>query len=141
MVWWWQTYDPELYYNPDSTVIYMRQPLEMPSDTTYKETVQAENSPFKRLIPGYDSFDTLSALFEVALNKAYRSLSELHPNVHLHSDDDLKPLLVQLAENCFQSGIPEEETAQSAAAEPSELLIEEYVVSDKTTEDEVSEEL
>ena len=107
-----QTYDPELYYNPDSTVIYMRQPLEMPSDTTYKETVQAENSPFKRLIPGYDSFDTLSALFEVALNKAYHSLSELHPNVHLHSDDDLKPLLVQLAENCFQSGIPEEETAR-----------------------------
>ena len=111
-----QTYDPELYYNPDSTVIYMRQPLEMPSDTTYKETVQAENSPFKRLIPGYDSFDTLSALFEVALNKAYRSLSELHPNVHLHSDDDLKPLLVQLAENCFQSGIPEEETARWAIA-------------------------
>lgn len=111
-----QTYDPELYYNPDSTVIYMRQPLEMPSDTTYKETVQAENSPFKRLIPGYDSFDTLSALFEVALNKAYHSLSELHPNVHLHSDDDLKPLLVQLAENCFQSGIPEEETARWAIA-------------------------
>lgn len=94
----------------------MRQPLEMPSDTTYKETVQAENSPFKRLIPGYDSFDTLSALFEVALNKAYHSLSELHPNVHLHSDDDLKPLLVQLAENCFQSGIPEEETARWAIA-------------------------
>lgn len=111
-----QTYDPELYYNPDSTVIYMRQPLEMPSDTTYKETVQAENSPFKRLIPGYDSFDTLSALFEVALNKAYHSLSELHPNMHLHSDDDLKPLLVQLAENCFQSGIPEEETARWAIA-------------------------
>ena len=51
-----QTYDPELYYNPDSTVIYMRQPLEMPSDTTYKESVQAETSPFKRLIPGYDRF-------------------------------------------------------------------------------------
>ena len=57
-----------------------------------------------------------AALFEVALNKAYRSLSELHPNVHLHSDDDLKPLLVQLAENCFQSGIPEEETARWAIA-------------------------
>ena len=47
-----QTYDPELYYNPESTVIYMRQPLEMPSETTYKEAVQAEASPFKRLIPG-----------------------------------------------------------------------------------------
>ncbi|WP_390600163.1 BT4734/BF3469 family protein [Bacteroides sp. f07] len=111
-----QTYDPELYYNSDATVIYMRQPLEMPSDTTYKESVQAETSPFKRLIPGYDSFDTLSALFESALSKAYQSLSELQPNVHLHSDEDLKPLLVRLAENCFQAGIPEEETARWAIA-------------------------
>ena len=92
----------------------MRQPLEMPSDTTYKESVQAETSPFKRLIPGYDSFDTLSALFEAALNKAYHSLSELHPNIHLHSDEDLKPLLVHLGDICFQAGRPEEETARWA---------------------------
>ncbi len=68
------------------------------------------------MIPGYDSFDTLSALFESALSKAYQSLSELQPNVHLHSDEDLKPLLVRLAENCFQAGIPEEETARWAIA-------------------------
>ena len=107
-----QTYDPELYYNPEATVIYMRQPMEMPSETTYKESVQAETSPFKRLIPGYDSFDTLSALFEAALQKAYQSLNELYPRLHAHSDEDLKPLLVQVAENCFQAGIPEEETAR-----------------------------
>ena len=107
-----QTYDPELYYNPEATVIYMRQPMEMPSETTYKESVQAETSPFKRLIPGYDSFDTLSALFEAALQKAYQSLNELYPRLHTHSDEDLKPLLVQVAENCFQAGIPEEETAR-----------------------------
>lgn len=94
----------------------MRQPLEMPMETTYKETVQAETSPFKRLIPGYDSFDTLSALFETALHKAYQSLSELHPRLHAHSDEDLKPLLVQVAENCFQAGIPEEETARWSIA-------------------------
>ena len=111
-----QTYDPELYYNPQSTVVYLRQPLEMPAETTYKETVQAESSPFKRLIPGYDSFDTLSALFEVALNKAYQSLSELQPSLHTHSDEDLKPLLVQLARNCFLAGIPEEETTRWAIA-------------------------
>lgn len=111
-----QTYDPELYYNPESTVIYMRQPLEMPSETTYKEAVQAEASRFKRLIPGYDSFETLSALFETALNKTYQSLSELQPNIHTHSDEDLKPLLVQLANNCFQAGIPEEETTRWAIA-------------------------
>lgn len=111
-----QTCDPELYYNPDATAIYMRQSLEMPSDTTYQETVQSETSPFKRLIPGYDSFETLSALFETALNKAYQSLSELQPTVHIRSDEDLKPLLVQLAKNCFQAGIPEEETARWAIA-------------------------
>lgn len=94
----------------------MRQPLEMPSETTYKEAVQAETSPFKRLIPGYDSFDTLSALFEAALNNAYQSLSELSPRVHARSDEDLKPLLVQVAKNCFQAGIPEEETIRWATA-------------------------
>ncbi len=112
-----QTYDPELYYNPDSTIMYMRQPMEMPSETTYQEAVQAETSPFKRLIPGYDSLETLSALFEVALNKACQSLSELQPGIYPRSDEDLKPLLVQLAENCFQAGIPEEETARWAIAD------------------------
>lgn len=128
-----QTYDPELYYNPDSTIMYMRQPMEMPSGTTYQEAVQAETSPFKRLIPGYDSLETLSALFEVALNKACQSLSELQPGIYPRSDEDLKPLLVQLAENCFQAGIPEEETARWAIAhlyrQKKEFLIRQTVQS------------
>lgn len=111
-----QTYDPDLYYNPESTVIYLRQPLEMPSETTYKEAVQAETSPFKRLIPGYDSYNTLSALFEAAMNNAYQSLSELSPRLHARSEEDLKPLLIQVAKNCFQAGIPEEETIRWATA-------------------------
>lgn len=111
-----QTYDPDLYYNPESTVIYMRQPLEMPSETTYKEAMQAETSPFKRLIPGYDSYNTLSALFEAALNNAYQSFSELSPRIHMRSEEDLKPLLIQVAKNCFQAGIPEEETIRWATA-------------------------
>lgn len=128
-----QTYYPELYYNPDSTIMYMRQPMEMPSETTYQEAVQAETSPFKRLIPGYDSLETLSALFEVALNKACQSLSELQPGIYPRSDEDLKPLLVQLAENCFQAGIPEEETARWAIAhlyrQKKEFLIRQTVQS------------
>lgn len=111
-----QTYDQDLYYNPESTVIYLRQPLEMPSETTYKEAVQAETSPFKRLIPGYDSYNTLSALFEAAMNNAYQSLSELSPRLHARSEEDLKPLLIQVAKNCFQAGIPEEETIRWATA-------------------------
>ena len=113
--------------------MYMRQPMEMPSETTYQEAVQAETSPFKRLIPGYDSLETLSALFEVALNKACQSLSELQPGIYPRSDEDLKPLLVQLAENCFQAGIPEEETARWAIAhlyrQKKEFLIRQTVQS------------
>lgn len=128
-----QTCDPELYYNPDSTIMYMRQPMEMPSEATYQEAVQAETSPFKRLIPGYDSLETLSALFEVALNKACQSLSELQPGIYPRSDEDLKPLLIQLAENCFQAGIPEEETARWAIAhlyrQKKEFLIRQTVQS------------
>lgn len=44
-----QTYDPELYYNPESTVIYMRQPLEMPSKQLTRKLC-SRASPFKRLI-------------------------------------------------------------------------------------------
>lgn len=128
-----QTCDPELYYNPDSTIMYMRQPMGMPSETTYQEAVQAETSPFKRLIPGYDSLETLSALFEAALNKACQSLSELQPGIYPRSDEDLKPLLIQLAENCFQAGIPEEETARWAIAhlyrQKKEFLIRQTVQS------------
>ena len=51
-----------------------------------------------------------------ALNKAYQSLSELQPRIHIHSDEDLKPLLVQVAKNCFQAGIPEEETIRWSTA-------------------------
>lgn len=96
--------------------MYMRQPMEMPSETTYQEAVPGGNIAIQAIDPGYDSLETLSALFEVALNKACQSLSELQPGIYPRSDEDLKPLLVQLAENCFQAGIPEEETARCAIA-------------------------
>lgn len=100
------SFDPELYYNPDATPIYLRQPLEMPQETTYEEAIRAEESPLRRLIPGYDSYKTLSALFEAALAEAFRQLGEYS------REGDQKPLLTRLAENCFRAGIPEEEAAR-----------------------------
>ena len=43
-------------------------------------------------------------------------MSELQPSLHTRSDEDLKPLLVQLVRNCFLAGIPEEETTRWAIA-------------------------
>lgn len=102
------SFDPDLYYNPDATPIYLRQPLEMPEETTYQEAVRAEESPLRRLIPGYDSHRTLSALFEASLAQAFDELEEYT------RDGDQKPLLIHLAENCFRAGIPEEEAARWA---------------------------
>lgn len=45
------TFDPELYFNPESMPIYMKQPASMPGETTYREQVQTEASPLQRLAP------------------------------------------------------------------------------------------
>lgn len=85
-----------------------REAQELPQETTYQETVCAEESPLRRLIPGYDSHKTLSALFEAALAEAFRQLPEYD------REGDQKPLLTRLAENCFSAGILEEEASRWA---------------------------
>ena len=48
------TFDPDLYFNPEAMPIYMKQPVAMPGETTYRERVQTETSPLQRLAPGYE---------------------------------------------------------------------------------------
>ena len=43
------TFDPELYFNPEAMPVYMKQPMAMPGETTYREQVKAETSPLQRL--------------------------------------------------------------------------------------------
>ena len=45
------TFDPELYFNPESMPIYMKQPVSMPGETTYREQVQTEASLYNGLRP------------------------------------------------------------------------------------------
>lgn len=101
------TYDPELYFNPDATPVYLKQPLSLPpTETTFRERTQTENSPLQRLAPGYESRHAFSALFEAAFSRALNELDEYH------LDGDLQPLLIKLAGHCFLAGIPEEDTVQ-----------------------------
>lgn len=69
------TFDPELYFNPEAMPVYMKQPMAMPGETTYREQVKAETSPLQRLVPGYESYKALSVLFEAAFARA---LDEQH---------------------------------------------------------------
>lgn len=102
------SYDPNLYYNPEAAVVTMEQPLQMPVETTWKEQLLQQTNPLDRLLPGWEQDKQYSFLFHTALRKTLdeRDISR--------SDDDPETILVSLAENCFQSGLPEEETVKRA---------------------------
>ena len=119
------TFDPELYFNPEAMPVYMKQPMAMPGETTYREQVKAETSPLQRLVPGYESYKALSVLFEAAFARA---LDEQHG---YQPGDDIHSLLVCLAGHCFRAGIPAEDTVRWTRAHyrlpDDEFLIRETV--------------
>lgn len=119
------TFDPDLYFNPEAMPIYMKQPMTMPGETTYREQVQTEASPLQRLAPGYDKHHALSVLFEAAFARALDEQGSYSPG------DDIHSLLVCLAGHCFRAGIPEEDTVRWARAHyrlpKDDLLIRETV--------------
>ena len=102
------TFDPELYFNPEAMPVYLKQPASLPGETTYREQVQAEASPLQRLVPGYDSYEALSVLFEAAFARALDEQKGYRPG------DDIHSLLICLAEQCFRAGIPQEDTVRWA---------------------------
>ena len=110
------SYDPEMMYRPDSIPFYLAQPTAMPDERTYREAVLKEKSALERAGLGLNESDTIGLLFEAALRKAYDDLTEVKKknekgdeNENEALSDSPEPLIVQLATNCFQSGIPQEE--------------------------------
>ena len=100
------SFDPEAMYRPDSIQFYLAQPASMPDETTYREALQDEKSPLTRAVPGYEAEEAIIMLFEAALQKTFAEATGAGADNSLHS------LTVRLAENCFRSGIPEEETVK-----------------------------
>lgn len=103
------SYDPDIMYRPDSVQFYLSQPMRMPSEITYREVVQAEKSPLARTVPGFDSQDAFSMLFEAALRKMYEDIENAGGGLRR---DEWEPMVKQLARNCYHSGIPQEEVVK-----------------------------
>ena len=102
------SYDPDLIYRPAPVPFYLSQPIGMPGEMTYHEKSSTEASPLNRALPGYDTEDTVALLYEAALRKTFEEMeTDWHRNDH-----DLQTLVVPLAENCYYSGIPEEEVTR-----------------------------
>ena len=100
------TYDPTLFYNPTAVPIRIEQPVRMPVEPTFTEHQEEINDPLLRLLPGYERYWVISTLFETSL---WNALTELNKT---GTQEDLHPFLVRLAENCYNSGIPEEDAVR-----------------------------
>lgn len=101
------SYDPKPFYRENPVPFYLSQPLGMPADTSYHRKTKPQASPLERAVPGYDTETALAMLYEAALRKTLEEMQD-----GWKRGDDLYPMIVQLAENCFHSGIPEEEVVR-----------------------------
>ena len=101
------TLDETPYFAPDAVPFCLEQPVTMPGERTFNQRKLAENNPLKRLQPGFDSSQTFTLLFEAALGRALDEVEDWQ-----RDRDDFHPLLIPIGEQCFKSGIPEEEAVR-----------------------------
>lgn len=100
-----QSADEQLYFNPEAAVIRMKQPFGKPAQPTFSEHARQESNPLLRLMPGLSRSSIISTLFENCFQKACE-------RYNYREADNFKPFLTTLAELCFQSSIPEEDTVR-----------------------------
>ena len=97
------TVDEAPYHHPEAAAFCMEQPVALSDGTSFREQKLAEENPLARMEPSYDSYHTLTVMYQAALRRALDAVQDWKRG------DDLVPLLAPLAEECFKSGIPEEE--------------------------------
>ena len=97
------TVDEAPYYHPEAAAFCLEQPMGLSDGTSFREQKLAEKNPLARMEPTIDSYHTLTVMFQAALRRALDTLEDWRRG------NDLTPLLAPLAEECFKSGIPEEE--------------------------------
>ncbi|WP_425882998.1 BT4734/BF3469 family protein [Parabacteroides sp. ASD2025] len=99
------SYDPQLMYNPDAVAIRIEQPAHMPETGKIRIIPEAPSDPLQRLMPSMTRNYRIATLFSAAMVDAIRKAGRI-------KDDNLKPFFTQLAQNCLNAGIPEEDAVQ-----------------------------
>ena len=97
------TLDEAPYFHPDAPSFCVEQPLSVSDETSFREQQRMEENPLARMDLTYDSYHTLTVMFQSALKRALDVVE------NWHRGNDLTPVLAPLAGECFKSGIPEEE--------------------------------
>ena len=97
------TFDEHPYHHPEAPAFCLEQPVGLSDGTSFCEQKLAEENPLVRMELSYDSYHTLTVMFQTALKRALCTVE------NWQRGDEIFPLLAPLAEECFRSGIPEEE--------------------------------
>ena len=100
------SFDADCFYNPDAQAVLMEQPEGMPKETGYVEQARKSDNPLERILPGMEQRKKIEMLFETCLSRV------LYENGSSWEKEDPKDFLVAMAECCFDSGIPEEDTVK-----------------------------
>lgn len=115
------SFDPDLYYNSSATPLIQEQPMQMPAEPTYREVVAKEEDPLLRMMPGYDRSRIVSRFYNACM------LDALEKTGGLDEGKEVRPFLTRLAENCFHSGIPEEDVVRWTIISQNLELFEEEI--------------
>lgn len=94
-------YDPHLCYQPDPLIFRMAQPYKL-YGTEDLSLPKKGKDPLSALMPGKRRSRIVSFLFETSLRDTFEKTGG-------YDKEDPKEFWVRLAENCLQSGVPEEE--------------------------------
>ena len=97
------TLDETPYHHPDAPAFCLEQPVSLSDENSFREKKLTEENPLARMELTYDSYHTLTVMYQAALKRTFETLE------NWRRGDELFPLLAPLAEECFKSGIPEEE--------------------------------
>ena len=97
------TLDEAPYFHPDAPSFCLEQPVTVSDGTSFREQQRTEENPLARMDLTYDSYHTLTVMFQSAWKRALDVVG------NWRRGDDLTPVLAPLAGECFKSGIPEEE--------------------------------
>ncbi len=97
------SYDPSLYFNPHAAHITMEQPLGMPGEDILHNPKEINKDPWERMMHGWEREERIAFLFDMALQETLR---------HHDRAEEPEAFMIALAENCFRSGVPEEEAVK-----------------------------
>lgn len=99
------SFDPDLWYNPQAVSIRMDQPAKFLKKEELQIIPEAPQDPLLRLFPGKERNNIIATLYSVALVEAIRNKGKIESS-------NMAPLFIELAQNCYKSGIPEEDAIQ-----------------------------